>query len=224
MRVLVVEDYDPLRVALKKALTEAGYAVVTESDGAAALELLLSRPFDVVVLDLMLPGLDGIEVLRRIRAEKLDAHVLILTARDTVDDRITGLDSGADDYLVKPFEMKELLARTRALVRRKYDQKDTKVTVGDVEIDTAGRHVQVAGEPVVLTAREYALLEYLALRKGQIVTRDEIGDHLYYNGRPSSSNVIDVYMGYLRRKLEGGGRPKILHTKRGQGYLLGVVD
>ncbi len=224
MRVLVVEDYDPLREAITKALREARYTVVNAADGLAGLKMATSGPFDLVILDLMLPEMDGITLLREIRAKQIDTYVLILTARDTVDDRIMGLDAGADDYLAKPFEMKELLARTRALVRRQYGKKETRITVGEVEVDTASRHVYVAGEEVVLTAREYALLEYLAHRKGEIVTRDEIGEHLYYDGRPSSSNVIDVYMGYLRRKLERPDRPKLLHTRRGQGYLFGVVD
>ncbi len=224
MRVLVVEDYDPLREAITKALREARYTVVTAADGAEGLKMATSGPLDLVILDLMLPEMDGISLLREIRKQQIDTYVLILTARDTVDDRITGLDAGADDYLPKPFEMKELLARVRALVRRQYGKKETKITVGEVEIDTAGRHVHVAGEEVILTAREYALLEYLAHRKGEIVTRDEIGEHLYYDGRPSSSNVIDVYMGYLRRKLERPERPKLLHTRRGQGYLFGVTD
>lgn len=224
MRVLVVEDYQPLREALSKALREAGHTVVTESDGARALQCISSGPFDVVILDLSLPGMDGIEVLKLVRRMQVDTHVLVLTARDTVDDRISGLDAGADDYMVKPFEMKEVLARVRALVRRQYGKRETSITVGEVEIDTSGRHVYLSGDRVELTAREYGLLEYLALRKGEIVTRDEIGEHLYDDQRPSSSNVIDVYMGYLRRKLEGPGRPKIFHTKRGQGYLLGVFD
>ena len=224
MRVLVVEDYDPLREATTKALREASYTVVSAADGAVGLKMASSGPFDLVILDLMLPELDGISLLREIRTREIDTYVLILTARDSVEDRIAGLDAGADDYLPKPFEMKELLARVRALVRRQYGKKDTKITVGEVEIDTTGRHVYVAGEEIILTAREYALLEYLAHRKGEIVTRDEIGEHLYYDGRPSSSNVIDVYMGYLRRKLERPEQPKLLHTRRGQGYLFGVTD
>lgn len=224
MRVLVVEDYDPLREAIIKALREATYTVVSAAEGAAGLKLATSGPLDLVILDLMLPGMDGLTLLREIRKQQIDTYVLILTARDTVDDRIAGLDAGADDYLPKPFEMKELLARVRALVRRQYGKKETKIAVGEVEIDTAGRHVYVAGEEIVLTAREYALLEYLAHRKGEVVSRDEISEHLYYDGRPTASNVIDVYMGYLRRKLESPERPKLLHTRRGQGYLFGVVD
>ncbi|MFT6109346.1 MAG: DNA-binding response OmpR family regulator [Planctomycetota bacterium] len=224
MRVLVIEDYDPLLQAVTKALSEAGYTVVTEADGIKGLETARSSPFDVIVLDLMLPGIGGLEVLRELRFRKIDTHVLILTALDTVDDRIRGLDAGADDYLVKPFHVKELVARVRALVRRHYGKKETTITIGDVEVDTTARHVHLNGEPVALTAREYGLLEYLAHRKGQIVSRDEIGQHLYLEGKTSSSNVIDVYIGYLRRNLERPDRPTLLHTRRGQGYQLGERD
>lgn len=222
MRVLIVEDYEPLRMATAKALREAGHAVDVAADGSRGLELGMGGQYDVIVLDLMLPGMDGLEVLRTLREEKVQSDVLLLTAKDTVQDRIRGLDSGADDYLVKPFDMDELLARTRALVRRRYERKTPIIEIGDLAVDTVARSARLSGALVELTAREYALLEYLALRKDQVVSRSEIREHLYDGRSNAASNVIDVYVSYLRAKLEGPGHPKILHTKRGQGYILGL--
>jgi len=224
MRILVAEDYLPLRRAVAQALRESGWSVDEAESGGEALAAARGGGHDLIVLDLMLPGLDGLEVLRTLRREGGKCHVLILTARDTVDDRIRGLDAGADDYLVKPFAMRELLARARALLRREYDVKAPVVTIGHVEIHTDDHRVLVGGEPVELTAREYALLEYLALRSGQVVTRTEIWQHVYDENASVSSNVVDVYVGYLRRKLERPGCPRLLHTRRGEGYLLGVPE
>jgi two-component system copper resistance phosphate regulon response regulator CusR len=224
MRILIIEDYEPLRLATSKALREAGHTVDAAADGASGLEQGLTGRYDVIVLDLMLPGMDGIAVLRALREAGVESDVLVLTARDTVEDRIAGLDSGADDYLVKPFAMGELLARTRALVRRRYAQKDPVIVVGSVSVDTVARRAYLDGEVVDLTAREYALLEYLALRAGQIVSRAEIWRHFYEGRSAPSSNVIDVYVSYLRNKLETPGGPKILHTRRGQGYLLALEE
>lgn len=224
MRVLIVEDYEPLRLATAKAMREAGHAVDIAADGPRGLELGLGGQYDVIVLDLMLPGMEGLEVLRSLREGNVQSDVLVLTAQDTVEDRIKGLDAGADDYLVKPFDMGELLARTRALVRRRYERKAPVIEIGNVTVDTVARSARLAGALVELTAREYALLEYLALRKGQVVSRQEIREHLYDGRSNTASNVIDVYISYLRSKLEGPGHPKILHTKRGQGYLLGPEE
>lgn len=188
--------------------------------GDEGLQLALSHPYDVIVLDLMLPVVDGFEILRRLRAEGRPSHVLILTARDAVGDRVKGLDLGGDDYLVKPFAMDELLARVRALLRRAYDKKDPMVSVGHVEIDMARHAVRVDGEAVELTAREYALLEYLALRRDQVVSRTDIWNHLYDEHATAASNVVDVYIGYLRRKLHRPGFADLIVTRRGEGYQL----
>jgi DNA-binding response OmpR family regulator len=220
MRVLIVEDYPPVRAAVAKALRENGFSVDEAEDGDTGLTLATDREYDVIILDLMLPGMDGIELLERIRAAGDDCRVLIVTARGTLEDRIKGLDLGADDYLVKPFPIEELLARVRALVRRGYDKSTPIIRVGHVEIDTSNHAVHSAGERVELTAKEYALLEYLALRAGQLVTRNEIFEHVYEDRSTTRSNVIDVYMTYLRKKLERAEHPKLFHTRRGEGFIL----
>jgi DNA-binding response OmpR family regulator len=216
MRVLVIEDYKPLRESLTQALTEEGFAVDATGDGKEGLWYATGNPYDATILDLMLPGVDGLSILKQMRAKGVKTHVLILTARDAVADRVKGLDAGADDYLVKPCAMDELLSRIRALVRRGYQQKDPVIRIGEFEINTATRSVARADKPVDLTAREYALLEYLAMRQGQVVSRAEIWEHVYDFNSDATSNVVDVYIGYLRRKLDAG----LIHTRRGQGYVL----
>jgi DNA-binding response OmpR family regulator len=220
MRILIVEDYGPLRGNLAQVLREEGYSVDIAADGERGFGLASSVEYDVIVLDLMLPGMDGLEILRRLRELGRKGHVLILTARDGVDDRVAGLDLGADDYLVKPFAMDELLARVRALLRREYDRKSPVITVGHVQIHTDDHRVTVEGEAIELTAREYALLQYLAMRSGQVVTRLDIWEHLYDEHSNASSNVVDVYVGYLRKKIERDHCPRVLHTRRGEGYVL----
>lgn len=222
MRVLVVEDYDPVRRAVVQALEEEGFAVDSSRDGQEGLWHARATPYDAIVLDLMLPGLDGLSVLRELRRSGQATPVLLLTARDAVSDRVKGLDAGADDYLVKPFALEELLARVRALVRRRYEKKDPVLRVDDLEIDTARRTVRRGDQEIDLTAREYALLEYLALRQGELVTRTDIWEHVYDFHSTAQSNVVDVYIGYLRRKIEGPGRRRLIHTRRGQGYILGT--
>jgi DNA-binding response OmpR family regulator len=228
MRLLVVEDYAPLLRSVSQGLREEGYAVDAAADGEEALSCLAAGPYDLVVLDIMLPKVDGLEVLRRMRADKANqkdkAAVLLLTAKDQIPDRVAGLDAGADDYLVKPFAFEELVARVRALLRRRYDVKGSVISIGDLEIDTIGRRVKRAGTPIVLSAREYALLEYLALRREQVVTRAEIWQHVYDFASDPSSNVVDVYIGYLRRKLDDPFDRKLIQTRRGQGYLLGEAQ
>jgi DNA-binding response OmpR family regulator len=224
MRVLLIEDYDLLRQSLEQGLREEGYAVDAARDGETGLWQARSGNYDVVVLDLMLPKIDGLSILKKLRDEGSPSHVLILTAKDSTSDRIKGLDAGADDYLVKPFALGELLARVRALVRRKYDAKSPVIQVSDLHIDTTARSVSRGGERIDLSAREYALLEFMAHRVGQIVTRTEIWDHVYDDASTAESNVVDVFIGHLRRKIERDGLPRLIHTRRGIGYLLGEVQ
>jgi len=224
MKILLIEDYEPIRTSVAKGLAEAGFAVDATGDGEEGLWYARGGDHDVIILDLMLPKVDGLTILGRLREHENPASVLILTARDTVEDRVKGLDLGADDYLVKPFAFEELLARVRALVRRKYDARSPAIHVADLEIDTTSRTVRRAGRTLDLTAREYAILEFLALRAGQVVTRTELWEHVYdFNAEPDS-NVIDVYVGRLRKRLERGKRPRLIHTRRGLGYVLGESE
>jgi two-component system OmpR family response regulator len=222
MRVLVVEDYPPIRKAVAKGLREAGFAVDAACDGEEGLWYATSNDYDVVVLDLMLPGVDGLTILSRLRAQGRAAHVLILTAKDAVSERVKGLDLGADDYLVKPFAMEELLARVRALARRAYCVKNPCLEIGDLRIETAAQRVWRGSEEVHLTAREYALLEYLAMRRGEVVSRADIWEHVYEFNSEADSNVVDVYIGYLRKKIEQSHKPPLIRTLRGRGYSLGA--
>ncbi|MBX7106409.1 MAG: response regulator transcription factor [Gemmataceae bacterium] len=215
MRVLVVEDDPDLRQAVVRALSEDGYAVDFASDGADGLSKAMSWEYDAVVLDLMLPEVDGWELLRRFRKTK-KTPVLILTARDAVGDRVRGLDAGADDYLVKPFALNELRARLRSLIRRAAGQAHPAITIGDVVVDTAARKVARHGKPVTLTAREYALVELLAMHRGKIVTRTMIYDHIFGEDDDSLSNLIDVHISHVRKKL---GKD-FIETRRGLGYVI----
>lgn len=221
MRLLVIEDYRPLQQSLAKGLREAGFAVDTTRDGREGLWYATGNEYDVIILDLMLPGLDGLDILKKMRAQGRKSHVLILTAKDTVQDRVTGLDLGADDYLVKPFAFEELLARVRALLRRSYRQKYPCIEIKDLRIDLAAQRVYRSGEEIQLTPREYALLEYLAMRAGQTISRSDIWEHIYEFNSSASSNVVDVYVGYLRKKIERPNKPALIHTVRGRGYMLG---
>ena len=224
MRVLLVEDFQPLARSLQQGLSEAGYAVDHAADGQQALEMASSAAYDALVLDVMLPKLDGLTVLARLRQARSQVAVLMLTARDQLVDRVAGLDAGADDYLVKPFAFDELLARLRAIIRRRYAAGDSVLEIGELRIDTAARVVTRGGQPVSLSAREYAVLEYLAYRRGQVVTRAEIWEHVYDFAAEPSSNVVDVYVGYLRRKIDQGSAAKLLHTHRGLGYSLAAPE
>jgi two-component system OmpR family response regulator len=215
MRVLVVEDEPELLRVLARALREDGYAVDEAGDGEEGLYKATAWEYDAVVLDLMLPVRDGWQVLAGLRRTR-KTPVLILTARDAVNDRVRGLDSGADDYLIKPFELAELLARLRALIRRAAGQADAVITVGDVVIDTRARTVTQADEPVALTGREYALVELLALHRGQLVTRSRIYEHLFDENEDSLSNLVEVHVSNIRKKL---GKDFIT-TRRGQGYVI----
>ena len=215
MRVLVVEDEADLASALAKALTEEGFAVDAVQDGESAAFQALHCDYAAVVLDWMLPGISGLEVLRRLRRQKA-TPVLVLTARDGIGDRVLGLDSGADDYLTKPFALAELCARLRALIRRSKAQPDPVLRFGPIAIDTAAREVRREGTPLHLTAKEYTLVELLALHRGKLVTRSQIYDHIYAEDDDTLSNVVEVYVANLRRKL---GK-EFVKTKRGLGYLV----
>ncbi len=224
MRLLVVEDYAPLASSLARGLREQDYAVDLTGDGDEGLSYAQRNRYDVIILDLMLPGLDGREILTRLRTAGDTTHVLILTARDTVADRIAGLDLGADDYLVKPFAFSELTARLRALIRRQYQVASPVLEVADLVVDTRRRQVTRGGRTIALSAREYALLEYLVHRRGEVVTRTEIWEHVYDFAVEPASNVLDVHVGYLRRKIDDGQRIKLIHTRRGIGYLIDEAE
>jgi DNA-binding response OmpR family regulator len=222
MRLLLVEDYPPLQKSVAKGLREAGFAVDVTGDGEEGLWYATSNDYDVVILDLMLPKVDGLTILRQLREKGRPTHVLILTAKDTVADRVRGLDQGADDYLVKPFAFEELLARVRALARRAYCTKNPSLEVGDLRIETPAQRVWRGRQEIHLTPREYALLEYLAMRAGEVVSRTDIWEHVYEFNSEADSNVVDVYIGYLRKKLERPGKSPLIHTLRGRGYSLGA--
>lgn len=220
MRVLLVEDTPALLKAVRQGLEEEGFAVDVAPDGEEADVKCRSTSYDVIVLDIMLPKIDGITLLKRWRGAGINTHVLMLTAKTTTNDKVTGLDAGADDYLPKPFDMDELFARVRALVRRGHQQKDPTLRCYDLEIDTASRSVKRAGRPVHLTPREYALLEFLAFHRGKVVTRSMIWEHLYDEYDENTSNVVDVYIRYLRNKVDKGFDPPLILTKWGEGYML----
>jgi DNA-binding response OmpR family regulator len=220
MRVLVVEDSPRLRQTVSTWLRRNGLAVDVSADGEEGLFLAETNDYDAIVLDIMLPKLDGLALLQRLRKRGKPTHVLLLTARDTVPDRVRGLELGADDYLVKPFALEELLARVKALCRRAYGSKETRLVVGDLVIDTAARKVTRAGQPVRLQPREYALLEYLARRRGHIVTRAEIEEHIYAGEADLLSNTVDSAICALRRKLAEANPAPLIHTRRGLGYEL----
>lgn len=220
MRILIVEDSPRLQRTLASALRKSNYVVDVASDGEEGLWLADSQPYDLVVLDIMLPKRDGLSVLAELRRRGQSVHVLLLTARDTVADRVQGLRTGADDYLVKPFALEELLARIEALCRRAYGTKQPILTIGDLSLDTIARTVRRAEQPVDLTAREYLLLEYLARRRGHIVSRTEIEDHIYNGNVDPMSNVVDSAVCSLRKKIGTMSAAPLIHTRRGLGYVL----
>ncbi len=222
MRILVVEDSRRMRQALTIGLRKSGFAVDTAEDGEEGLWMAESNAYAVIVLDLMLPKLDGLTVLTRLRDKGRNVHVLILTARDAVEDRVRGLQLGADDYLIKPFAFEELQARIQALVRRAHGVKNPRVAVGDLTMDLAARSVSRGAQPLALTPREYALLELLALHKGELVTRSEIEHHIYDERVEPASNVVEAAIYALRRKIDVEGQPSIVTTRRGMGYLVEV--
>lgn len=222
MRILVVEDEPELNRLLTKRLKSAGYSVDSCMDGRDALDHLPGAEYDALVLDIMLPGISGLEVLRRMRSASNTTPVLLLTARDSIEDRVIGLDAGADDYLVKPFAFDELLARLRVLLRRKSGAVSDVITIADLVVDCAGRTAERAGRPVTLSSKEFAVLEYLARNSGVVLSREKISRHIWNYDYEGGSNVVDVYIRYLRKKLDEGFEPKLIHTVRGAGYVLRV--
>ncbi|MEX2236981.1 MAG: response regulator transcription factor [Dehalococcoidia bacterium] len=218
MRVLVVEDEARIADFISKGLTEQGYAVDVAEDGEQALRFVQAFDFDLVVLDVMIPKRDGIDVCRTMRRHGSQVPVLMLTARDAVEDRVQGLDSGADDYLVKPFAFAELLARLRALARREPAVAGTVLKVGDLELDTSTRVATRAGVPIELTNKEYSLLDYMMRHPNQVLTRTMIAEHVWNYDFDSTTNVIDVHIRYLRRKIDDPFPTKVIHTARGAGY------
>jgi DNA-binding response OmpR family regulator len=224
MRVLLVEDHKPLLRALRQGLEEENFAVDTATDGEEADVKARNTSYDVIILDLMLPKLDGLTLLQRWRKDGIKTHVLVLTARSSLDDKVKGLDSGADDYLTKPYDLEELLARVRALIRREHQSKDPVLRIHDLEIDTASRMVRRGGQVIQLTPREYSLLEFLAFHRGKVATRSMIWEHLYDEQDESTSNVVDVYIRYLRNKIDKGFDPPLILTRWGEGYLLRGED
>ena len=220
MRLLFAEDQPQLRRSVTRALTAAGYSVDAAADGAQALDDLDGASYDAVILDVMMPRVDGLTVLRTLRGRGDVTPVLLLTARDAIDQRVEGLDAGADDYLVKPFALEELLARLRVLTRRKGSGRTNVYTLADLTVDTVARSAVRAGETLSLSAREYALLEYLIRNKGIILSREQIENNLWNYDYAGGTNVVDVYISYLRKKLDGGHEKKLLHTVRGMGWVL----
>jgi DNA-binding response OmpR family regulator len=220
VRVLLIEDHKPLVRALKQGLEEEGFAVDAALDGEEGNYKAQTAEYDVIILDVMLPKEDGLSLLQRWRRAGLKSHILLLTARSSIEDKVRGLDLGADDYLTKPFQLEELLARLRALVRRGHQVKDPVLRMFDLEIDTAARTVKRAGQSIHLTPREYALLQFLAFHRGKVVSRSMIWEHLYDENDENTSNVVDVYIRYLRNKIDKGFEPPLILTRWGEGYLL----
>jgi DNA-binding response OmpR family regulator len=224
MRILLVEDNRRLSDSLRTTLEEDGYAVDAAFDGLDGEEMGLISSYDIIILDIMLPGKDGLEVCRELRNRRISTPILMLTARDALDDRVTGLDSGADDYLVKPFEVDELRARIRALLRRDSPSKSGSLKVADLILDPATHTVQRDGQPIVLTAKEFSLLEYLMRHPNHLITRDMAEEHLWSYDHVIASNVVDVYIRRLRTKIDDQSEVKLLETMRGAGYRLRVPE
>src|SRR5882724_570081 len=224
MRILVVEDDPDMSRFIARGLREQSYAVDVAASGDAAIEAATTSAYDAIILDAMIPPPDGFEVCRRLRAEGIDATILMLTARDSLADRVEGLDSGADDYLVKPFEFAELLARLRALLRRRGTRQYPVIEVGDLRIDTRSHRVIRAGVELQLTTKEYALLEYLSVNSGRVMGREEIAEHVWNEQFDPFSNLIEVYIGRLRRIVDRDREMKLIHTIRGSGYILEPRD
>ena len=220
MRILIAEDEKTLNATLKKRLEEQSYSVDACLDGQEALDYLDSAEYDVVLLDIMMPKKSGLEVLRALRKKGRQKPVLLLTAKDSIEDRVDGLDAGADDYLVKPFAFEELMARIRVMLRKKSGQSSNLLSVGDLTLDLGTHTVVRDGQPISLSSREFALLRYLVMNQGMILSRDQIEQHIWNYDYEGSSNMIDVYIRYLRKKIDDPFEKKLIHTVRGAGYVL----
>ncbi len=220
MRILVVEDEKKLASFIKRGLKEEHYVVDVARNGDDGLYMAEINTYDLIILDIMLPGKDGLFICRQLRKKHISVPVLMLTARDEVEDKVSGLDAGADDYLTKPFAFRELLARIRALLRRNKQEKTTKLKVADLELDQITHKVTRGGKEINLTSTEYTLLEYLMLNAGQVVTRTMISEHVWHDDFDRFTNIINVYIGYLRSKIDGDRNKKLIHSIRGTGYIL----
>jgi DNA-binding response OmpR family regulator len=220
MKVLIVEDEKDLALTLKKGLEENSFAVDVSHDGEEGLFMAENYPYDVLLLDIMLPKMDGLAVLNTLRKKKIDIPVVMLTARGEVEDRIKGLNIGADDYIAKPFDFSELLARLRSVIRRSKGKPAPVIDIGDLTLDTNSREVRRGGRDIKLSAREYNMLEYLALNKNRVIGRTELMEHIYEMDADPDSNIIDVYINYLRNKIDKDCAVQLIHTVRGAGYVL----
>lgn len=220
MRILFAEDERDLNHIITKKLTAQGYSVDSVYDGEEAIDILSYTDYDAIILDIMMPKADGFAVLRALRSKGKNTPVLFLTARDSVQDRVAGLDSGANDYLVKPFSVEELLARIRAMTRTAFGVSDSLLSVGDLTMDTAAKVVKRGGKEIPLSAKEYALLEYLMHNAGIVLSREKIENHIWNFDYEGGTNVVDVYIRYLRKKIDEGYDKKLIHTVRGRGYVL----
>lgn len=220
MRILFAEDEKSLNKIITKQLKAAGYSVDSCFDGVEAYDLITMTDYDAAIFDVMMPVMNGFDLVKKIRAKGIDVPVLFLTARDSIEDRVTGLDIGADDYLVKPFSFDELSARLRVMTRKKYGKKTGVITIDDLSIDTASMHVERAGKNISLSAKEYELLRYLAMNKGVVLSRGKIEDHIWNYDYEGGTNVVDVYIRYLRKKIDDGFDKKLIHTVRGAGYVI----
>lgn len=220
MRILIIEDEKNLAAILKKGLEENGFSVDLSFEGEDGLYQAESCPYDAVLLDIMLPKIDGLSVLNKLRERKVAVPVLMLTSRGELEDRIKGLNTGADDYIVKPFDFTELLARLKAVIRRSSSKASPVISIDDLTIDMNSKTVTRSGKDIKLSAKEFNLLEYLALNSGRVISRTELTEHMYDTEFDLDSNIIDVYINYLRNKIDKGSRNQLIHTIRGAGYIL----
>ncbi len=220
MRILIIEDEKKIADFIKRGLKEEGYAADTAYDGQQGHFLATTQDYDLIILDLMLPGIDGLSLCKKLREDKVFSPIIILTAKDSIKDKVSGLDAGADDYLTKPFAFEELLARMRAILRKKDMQAATRLQTADLVLDLITHKVFRAGKEIILTGKEYALLEYFMRNAGAIITRTMISEHVWDINFDTTTNVIDVYVNYLRKKIDQGYKRKLLSTIRGRGYML----